>query len=130
MSEYRRFSNKISSIDMNSYRAYKNIIKSSNNISPLKNTNRQDNESQSHFYKINNYNIEKKNLSTTNLTKSMFSSQSKRFEWQTDQAKNKIYELGSIKDLRQKELNTNKWRGFINLSQCENSNKKYEKYKK
>lgn len=131
MSVNPRFSNAISNIDINSYRAYKNMLKNGNNISPQKNINKRDDNSNSNFTKINNNDIESNMLKTKNLTKYIFSSQSKRFEWQTNEAINRNSELtGSINSLRQKDLNSEKWHGFNNLSQDENSIKNYDKNRK
>jgi hypothetical protein len=68
---------------------------------------------------------------TKNLTKHIFSSQSKRFEWQTNEAINRHSELtGTLTNKRQTHLNSDNWQGFSNLSQDEQTLKYNEKYKK
>lgn len=131
MSVNPRFSNAISNIDINSYRAYKNMLKNVNNITPQKNINKREDNLNSNFTKNNNNDIQSNMLQTKNLTKFVFSSQSKRFEWQTNEAINRNSELkGSISSLRQKDLNTDNWQGFNNLSQDENSIKNYDRNRK
>lgn len=123
--EQRGYSSKVSNIDINSYRAYKNLLKTGNIVTPQ------------NFNKIksmegSNVTNNKQNVQNyKNVTKHVFSSQSKRFLWQTDEAINRHSELnGSMANMRQRHLNSEKWDGFNNMSQDDESLHKYEKYKK
>ena len=122
MSNLPKFSNAMSNLDIMSYRAYKNSIISNNSDAQNKKSNFQQIKNSD---KLNRY--EDKKYSNKNLTKSVFSSQSKRFLWQTDEKVNRGSELlGSITDRRNSELNSKKWEGLICVEK-ENNNK-YSKY--
>lgn len=118
----------ISNIDINSYRAYKNLLKTGKQASPNKKGKDSDLNVNSALLR-NNYNDKLNN--TKNLTKHIFSSQSKRFEWQTNEAINRHSELtGSLSNKRQTHLHSDNWQGFANLSQDEQSIKTADKYRK
>ena len=129
MSSNPRFSNIISNIDINSYRAYKNLLKSGNQASPnIK--GKEGNLNANSGLSMNN-NKNENFYNAKNLTKHIFSSQSKRFEWQTNEGINRHSELtGTLTNKRQTHLNSDNWQGFSNLSQDEQSLKQNEKYKK
>jgi len=129
MSSNPRFSNAISNIDINSYRAYKNLINSEKKIPQNKFSNSNYNGINPNLLKTNNQ--ENMKQQAKNLTKHVFSSQSSRFEWQTNEAINRHSELnGAITNLRQKHLNSDNWQGLINLSQDNINLEKTEKYRK
>lgn len=129
MSSNPRFSNAISNIDINSYRAYKNLLKSGKPGSPERSGKGSAVQANSGFSRNNNNN--ENFIQAKNLTKHIFSSQSKRFEWQTNEAINRHSELtGSLSSKRQQHLHSDNWQGVINLSQDEQSTKIHEKYRK
>jgi len=124
-----RFSNAISNIDINSYRAYKNLLKANNN------TIFADKNSKGKLDNLNSNLSRNKNqdnfIQAKNLTKHIFSSQSKRFEWQTNEAINRHSELnGSMISMRHKDLNSDNWKGFTNLNEDDKISKNFEKFKK
>ncbi len=116
----KRLSNAISNINMNSYRAFKvlmnegklnSMINSNKNIKRLAEKNLDNN--------INHY--------TTNKTKHIFASNTQRFEWQTNKAKNSFSDLNFMShdpnnidnsDKRSKNYNdkeNNFWKGMLNI---------------
>jgi len=124
MSNQPRFSNAMSNIDLMSYRAYKNLLNSGNANSTNKSQKSNKNPQIRNYDKFIN-NEDNKKYSEKNLTNSVFSSQSKRFLWQTDEKINRGSELtGSIKDRRNSDLNSNKWQGLS----CKVQEDKYAKY--
>lgn len=130
MSSNPRFSNAISNIDINSYRAYKNLLKSGKQGSPERSAKGSNLNGKSGIPRSNNIKNENA-INAKNLTKHIFSSQSKRFEWQTNEAINRHSELtGSLSTKRHRHLHSDNWQGLVNLSQDEQTMKNYEKYKK
>ncbi len=129
MSSNPRFSNVISNIDINSYRAYKKLLKSGKPGS-LEGS-KKDSGLIGNLGKTRINNNNENFIQAKNLTRHIFSSQSKRFEWQTNEAINRHSELtGSLSSKRQQSLNSDNWEGLINRSQDEQSIKNYEKNKK
>jgi hypothetical protein len=128
MSNKQRTSNPLGNIDINSYRAYKNLLISGTGPGTGKNTimnkSQKSNNPQNSIKKFFNFNINEENKQKQlqqNLTKSVFNSQSKRFLWQTDEKINRGSELtGSIKDRRNYELKSKNWQGLIFINQEEN----------
>jgi len=119
MSAIPRFSNAISNIDINSYRAYKKIIKTDKtNFTEKINQEKSNNINAKLLRNNSNNNI----IQARNLTKHIFSSRSLRFKWQTNEALNRNSEIkenfGSIR--HQKDLNSDNWEGMRNLTQNEN----------
>jgi len=115
--DQKSFSNAISNINMNSYRAFK-ILMNEGKLYSIINSNKQ------------NKKVAEKNNYTKNLTKYAFSSQSERFDWQTNSAKNRCCDLNFITDNRKKDnnnadlnnrtnYNTNSenstWKGMLNI---------------
>ncbi len=130
MSSNPRFSNAISNIDINSYRAYKNLLKSGKPSSPERSAKGSTPNGKAGIPRSINQKNENA-LNAKNLTKHIFSSQSKRFEWQTNEAINRHSELtGSLTNKRHQHLHSDNWQGLVNLSQDEQTNKNYEKYRK
>lgn len=121
MSDKTRFSNAMNNIDILSYRAYKNLLNSGKANSPIKSAK----SNLSNVKSFKNFNENRKN-DDKNLTKSVFSSQTKRFTWQTDEKVNRGSELtGSIKNRRNEDFKSKKWQGLTCLVQ-EDKFAKYE----
>lgn len=128
MSSNPRFSNAISNIDMNSYRAYKNLLNSGKQSAPDRSRKGSNFNGLAGVPRSNNNNAI---VHAKNLTKHIFSSQSKRFEWQTSEAVNRHSELtGSLTSKRHQHLNSDNWQGLNNISQDEQSIKNHGKNRK
>ena len=126
MSTKSRQSNENSKIDIISYRAYKNLINTGKANSPNKTA--KSNQMNNFNFNLNkdfNKNPEGIKKSTQDLTKSVFSSNTKRFTWQTDEKINRGSILtGSIKDTRNSHLKSGNWDGLT----CKVQTDKYAKY--
>lgn len=119
----KRLSNAISNINMNSYRAFK-ILMNEGKLNSIINSNKQ------------NKKVSEKNNNSKNLTKHAFSSQSERFDWQTNPAKHKYGDLGFMTNNAKNEYdfgdssnknnyNPNRenptWKGMLNIREDNNS---------
>lgn len=116
----KRLSNAISNINMNSYRAFKILI-NEGKLNSMINSNKNNKKIAEKNYENN------VNQNTKNNTKHVFASNTQRFEWQTNTAKNSYCDLNfmshnpnniensdkQIKNYYNNE-NTN-WKGMLNI---------------
>jgi len=115
----KRLSNAISNINLNSYRAFK-ILMNEGKLKSIINSNKQNK-------KVNDKN---NSNNTKNLTKHAFSSQSERFDWQTNPAKHKYGDLsfmtnnpnndnnfsdGNYRTNHNTDRDTSSWKGMLNI---------------
>jgi len=124
-----KISNAPKNVGSYSNRDYKNLLRSAyNNINSEKKINGKFDSLNSNF-SINRNNFQNNLNQAKNLTRDIFSSQSKRFQWQTNESINRHSSLnGSTISLRQKDLKSDNWNGLTTIVQKEDKN--YNNYKK
>lgn len=120
----KRLSNAISNINMNSYRAFK-ILMNEGKLNSIINSSKQ------------NKKVSEKNNNAKNLAKHAFSSQSERFDWQTNPAKHKygdlcfmtnnpksdnnVFSYGSNKSNCNTDSENSTWKGMLNIREDKSS---------
>ncbi len=124
----KRLSNAISNINMNSYRAFKNLI-NEGKLNSLVNMNKTNKL----LIERNLENNINNNQNSKNSTKHIFSSQSQRFEWQTNPAKNnysninffsngsETIDCGNQSANKYNKNETNNWNGMNYIRNDDNS---------
>jgi len=110
------FSNAISNINMNSFRAFK-ILMNEGKLNSIINFNKT-----SKYYAEKNNNLSQNNPNTKNATKHVFQSQSKRFEWQTNSTINSYSGVNLVLNNENSEISNYKsnneisgWEGMLNI---------------